>query len=68
MRSAREEPARTDDQLQIIDVRKNTYIWESSGTVGRGEYRPDTQSDEIARTKAIENLIQLIIDGAQSQW
>lgn len=54
--------------VQIIDVRRNTYIWESSGTMGKGEYRPDTQSDEIARTKAIENLIQQIIDGAQSQW
>jgi hypothetical protein len=54
--------------VKIIDVRKNAYIWESSGTMGRGEYRPDTQSDEVARTKAIENLIQLIVDGAQSQW
>lgn len=54
--------------VQIIDVRRNAYIWESSGTVGHGEYRPDTQSDEVARTKAIENLIQQIIDGAQSQW
>jgi hypothetical protein len=35
---------------------------------GRGEYSPDRQSDEAARVKAIELLVQQIIDGAQSQW
>lgn len=53
--------------VQIIDVRRNVYLWDSSAT-GRGEYRPDTQSDEVARTKAVESLIQAIINGAQSQW
>jgi hypothetical protein len=54
--------------LQIIDVRQNVILFESQGITGRGEYRPDTQSDEVARTRAIETLIQQIIDGAQSQW
>jgi hypothetical protein len=54
--------------LQIIDVRENVILFESQGITGRGEYRPDTQSDEVARVRAIETLIQQIIDGAQSQW
>ena len=54
--------------IQIVDVRDNVILFESRGITGRGEYRPDTQSDEIARTRAIETLIQQIIDGAQSQW
>jgi hypothetical protein len=54
--------------LRIIDVKNNVYIWESAGIVGRGQYRPDTQNDEVARRTAIDNLIQQIIDGAQSQW
>lgn len=54
--------------LQIIDVRDNVILYEAQGITGRGEYRPDTQLEDIARRKAIEFLIQQIIDGAQSQW
>jgi hypothetical protein len=54
--------------IRIIDVRDNVILYESQGITGRGEYRPDTQSDEVARLRAIETLIQQIIDGAQSQW
>ncbi|CAN5670948.1 hypothetical protein BH23GEM9_BH23GEM9_30740 [soil metagenome] len=54
--------------IQIIDVRQNEILYESTGITGRGEYRPDTQTDESARVRAIEMLIQQIIDGAQSQW
>lgn len=54
--------------IQIIDVHQNQILYEENSVSGRGEYRPDTQSDEIARTRAIELLIQQIINGAQSQW
>jgi hypothetical protein len=54
--------------ITIIDVRNNEILYESRSISGRGEYRPDTQSEEVARTRAIESLIQQIIDGAQSQW
>lgn len=54
--------------IQVIDVRRNEILWESSALSGRGEYRPDTQSDEAARQIAIESIVRQIIDGAQSQW
>jgi hypothetical protein len=54
--------------IRIVDVRRNVILYESQGVTGRGEYRPDQQSDEVARVRAIETLIQQIIDGAQSQW
>ncbi len=54
--------------IEFIHVRQNLILWESSGVTGRGEYRPDSQSDEVARTKALDALVQQIIDGAQSQW
>ncbi|HEX6133113.1 MAG TPA: LPS assembly lipoprotein LptE [Longimicrobiales bacterium] len=54
--------------IQIIDVRRSVILFEQTAVSGRGEYRPDTQSDEVARAKAIETLIQQIINGAQSQW
>jgi hypothetical protein len=54
--------------IQIIDIRQNEILFESTGISGRGEYRPDTQTEDVARTRAIDMLIQQIIDGAQSQW
>jgi hypothetical protein len=54
--------------VQIIDVKRNEILWESRSLTGRGEYRPDSQSDEVARQQAIESIIRQIIDGAQSQW
>jgi hypothetical protein len=54
--------------VQIIDVRRNEILWESTGVTGRGEYRPDSQTDDAARLLAIESIVRQVIDGAQSQW
>jgi hypothetical protein len=54
--------------IQIIDVKRNEVLWESQSVTGRGEYRPDSQQDRIAWQKALDSVIQQIIDGAQSQW
>jgi hypothetical protein len=54
--------------IQLLDVRDNLVRWESTSLVGRGDYQPNNQSDEAARAKAIEQIIQQIVDGAQSQW
>lgn len=54
--------------VEIVHIARNEILWESSSVTGRGEYSPDRQSDEAARVKAIEVLVQQIIDGAQSQW
>lgn len=54
--------------VRLVDVRENVIRWESSGLTGRGNYRPDTQADEVGQLAAIENIIEQIIDGAQSQW
>lgn len=54
--------------ITIVDVANNVVLYESTAISGRGEYQPDSQNDDVARTRAIESLIQQIIDGAQSQW
>ncbi|MGH7465526.1 MAG: LPS assembly lipoprotein LptE [Longimicrobiales bacterium] len=54
--------------IQIIDVRQSQILYEETAVSGRGVYQPDTQSEEAARTEAINVLIQQIINGAQSQW
>jgi hypothetical protein len=53
---------------RLVDVRDNVIRWESSSVVGRGSYRPDSQSDDVAKRQAIDNIIEQIIDGTQSQW
>ena len=54
--------------IEMIDTKRKVVIWESSGLAGKGQYIPGQQSDVVARNLAIENLVQQIIDGAQSQW
>ncbi len=54
--------------VEIIDVQRNLILWESSGITGRGSYRLAGESYMEGRAGAIEQLRQLIIDGAQSQW
>lgn len=54
--------------VEIIDKRRNVILWESSGVTGIGEYETSSQNDDVARTQAVTNLVQRIIEGAQSQW
>jgi hypothetical protein len=54
--------------VRLIDVRDHVIRWESQRLTGRGTYRPDTQSDEAGQILAIANIIEQIVDGAQSQW
>ncbi|HWV58713.1 MAG TPA: LPS assembly lipoprotein LptE [Longimicrobiales bacterium] len=52
---------------RIVDVGRNVILWEGQVT-GQALYRPDTQSEEEARAAAVAQVLQRIIDGAQSQW
>jgi hypothetical protein len=53
--------------VEIVDVGQNLILWDGSLT-GRGEYRPESQSDQAAREVALESVVRQIVDGAQSQW
>lgn len=54
--------------IQLIDVRENLIRYESQSILGRGEYNQSSQSPEVARNLALRQIIQQIVDGAQSQW
>jgi lipopolysaccharide assembly LptE-like protein len=54
--------------IMLVNKRTNTVLWESTALTGRGDYRPSTESDQVGREQALNNLVQQIIDGAQSQW
>lgn len=55
-------------RVEIVDLTRNEIVWEGSGVSGTGEYAPDTETEQTGQNLALENLIQRIIDGAQSQW
>lgn len=52
---------------QLIDVKRNLILWETNGLTGHGSYKP-SDSDQVGQEEAIKNLVEQIIDGAQSQW
>ncbi|HEX7049450.1 MAG TPA: LPS assembly lipoprotein LptE [Longimicrobiales bacterium] len=54
--------------VQVIDTRRNVILWESSSLTGQGQYSPTSQSETDGRAEAVVDLVQRIIDGAQSQW
>ena len=55
-------------QVEIVDLVENVILWESANLLARGQYLEDSETEEIGREEAIELLVLLIIDGAQSNW
>lgn len=55
-------------RVEIVDLARNEIVWDGTGVSGTGEYAPDTETEEAGQSLALENLIQKIVDGAQSQW
>jgi hypothetical protein len=53
--------------VEIVDLVENVILWESSSVTALGEY-PEGAPEEEGRTRAIELLVQEIVDGAQSNW
>ncbi|MDX1495609.1 MAG: LptE family protein, partial [Longimicrobiales bacterium] len=53
--------------VQIVDLVENVILWESSSVTARGEF-PEGSPEETGRLRAIELLVQEIVDGAQSNW
>jgi hypothetical protein len=54
--------------VEIYDLVEDQVLWSSRSLTASGEYLPDSQTEVVGREIAIENLVQAIIDGAQSQW
>lgn len=54
-------------RVEIIDLVENVILWESSSVTARGEF-PEGSPEDGGRLRAIELLVQEIVDGAQSNW
>lgn len=58
---------RVTAEIEIYDVREDRVLWRGSSVTGIGRYQPDQQA-LVGRTRALEQLAEKIIQGAQSQW
>lgn len=54
--------------VQIYDATRDEVVWESTVVTGTGEYDPEAETEETGQELAMENLVQKIVDGAQSRW
>lgn len=55
-------------RVEIIDNARDEIIWNGAAVSGVGEYTPATETEDTGQEIALDNLIQKIVDGAQSQW
>lgn len=58
---------RVTANLEIYDLREDRVLWRNGAVTGVGRYDPDEQA-LAGRTRAIEQLVNKLIQGAQSQW
>ncbi len=54
--------------VEIVDQVRDQTLWSSGSVRGTGEYAPEQETEETGIELALENLLQKIVDGAQSQW
>ena len=52
--------------VEIIDQTTGKPLWERKGLAAQGEYAENSES--AGRKQAVERIVNLIIEGAQSQW
>lgn len=53
---------------RIVDTKRNLILWESASVTGQGTWLLESETVERGRERAIDEIVQKIIDGAQSQW
>lgn len=55
-------------RVEIYDAIEDQVLWQGAAVTGVGEYDPETETEEVGLELALENLVQKVVDGAQSQW
>ena len=52
--------------VRILNQREGKVLWERTGILVQGEYEPGREAE--GRKRALDKLINDIVEGAQSQW
>ena len=53
---------------EIYDVRNDAVLWRGNGVTATGLFDPNREDVDDGRRKALEEVVQKLIEGAQSQW
>jgi hypothetical protein len=53
---------------EIYDVREDRVLWRGNGITAIGNFEPGREDVEAGRRKALEEVVQKLVEGAQSQW
>lgn len=55
---------------EIFDVRNDRVLWRGNGITAIGNFDPSAGRENVdaGRRKALEQVVQKLIEGAQSQW
>ena len=53
---------------EIFDVRNDKVLWKGTGLTAIGNFEPGREDVDDGRAKALEQVVQKIVEGAQSQW
>jgi hypothetical protein len=53
---------------EIYDVRNDKVLWTGRGVTAIGLFEPNREDVDDGRRKALEEVVQKLIEGAQSQW
>lgn len=53
---------------EIYDVRNDAVLWRGSSVTATGLFDPQREDVDDGRRKALEEVVQKLIEGAQSQW
>lgn len=59
---------RVSFEAEIYDLTEDRPLWRAGGLTVIGNFQPDTESSEVGRARAVEDLVRRIVEGAQSQW
>ena len=53
---------------EVYNVRRDSVVWRGTNLSAFGDYNPSNQTILVAREKAVVDVIQKVVQGAQSQW
>jgi len=55
-------------EAEIYDMREDKPLWRAQSRAALGNFQPDSESPEQGRSRAIQEMVRSLIEGAQSQW
>jgi hypothetical protein len=55
-------------EAEIYDMREDRPIWQARAQSVVANFQPDNETVEIGRTRAVQEVVRRVVEGAQSQW